>query len=371
MREGDTVARLGGDEFAVLIASLKDESECELALGRILAAVAEPYTVAGTVQDSLSASVGVTLFPTDNSDPDTLLRHADHAMYAAKQAGKNNYKLFNPEHERRIRARHDTVRWVESALMQGQLILHYQPQVNCREGFIAGVEALIRWQHPVLGLLQPADFLPLIADNDVSLSVGEWVIREALRQMMAWSKHAISLPISVNVFTRQLQNKDFASKLQTILTEYTVAKLELEILEKATLEDIRETSELVRVCGTLGVSFSLDDFGSGCSSLDLLRQIPTRALKIDKSFVHNMLTHSEDRAIVEGILGLGHAFGREVVAEGVESTELIRSLLAIGCDVMQGYALARPMRADACADWVADFRPDPLWKQKAPLVYLI
>jgi diguanylate cyclase (GGDEF)-like protein len=364
VRAGDTVARLGGDEFAVLLAGLKDELECDAALERILAVVSEPYRLGGASQNGVTVSIGVTLFPSDDSDPDTLLRHADHAMYGAKQTGKNRFKIFNAVYERRIQARHETVHGVEKALSEGQLALHYQPKVNCRKGRVVGAEALIRWQHPRLGLLSPVEFLPLIEGDEVALAVGEWVIREALRQMQEWGQDAISLPVSVNIFARQLQSDDFTCKLAAILGEFPEVighQLELEILETVALEDVRDLGSLVRECNSLGVAFTLDDFGTGYFSLDHLRRIPARSLKIDRSFVRDILTDPEDRALVAGILGLGRAFGREVVAEGVDNPDLVRALLAMGCEVMQGYGLAEPMPAPALPQWVSAFRPDPSW----------
>lgn len=363
VREGDTVARLGGDEFVVLLAGLENLVACEAVLNRMLNAVAKPFTVGADRQAHVTASIGVTMYPADESDPDTLLRHADQAMYAAKRYGKNSYEWFNARHEQRVKARHDTLRDLRRALENGDLVLHYQPKIAARDGRVVGAEALIRWQHPVLGLLPPAQFLPLVEENDLALKIGDFVFNEALRQMLVWLREEQPLTVSVNVFARQLQQADFAARLARMVEPYSgqnAVRLDLEIVETAALEGIKDIAALVEECEALHVSFSLDDFGTGYSTLDHLRRIPARTLKIDRSFIRNMM-HEDQRTLIAAIVGLGHTFDREVVAEGVETSEQVRWLRDAGCDTLQGFYFAKPMHPKTFSTWMRNYRVDSLW----------
>ncbi len=364
VRGGDTVARLGGDEFAVLLSGLSRDDECHAALDRLIGALSAPYALGDGREVELAASIGVTVFPDDAVDPDALLRHADHAMYAARQSGKNRYRLFDARAERRIQARHETLQRLAEALESRQFQLHYQPQVDCRSGRCVGVEALIRWRHPTRGLLPPAEFLPPIEGSELALEVGDWVIDEALSQIARWRRDGLNLNVSVNAFARQLQRPDFVAALAAALDRHPEAersRLRIEIVETAALNDLDEVRAMIEDCGKLGVTFSLDDFGTGYSTLAHVRHLPVAEIKIDRSFVRQMLTRSEDLAIVDAVIGLGRAFGRSLVAEGVETPAHIARLLALDCDVMQGYALARPMPAGDVPRWISEFRPDPRW----------
>ncbi|HUW49728.1 MAG TPA: EAL domain-containing protein [Sulfuricella sp.] len=367
VRGGDTVARLGGDEFVLLLSGLADDEECQSILNRTLKMIAAPYSLQNTLQRGISASIGVAIFPRDSLEPDTLLGFADHAMYAAKQAGKNRFQLLDSRIERRIKARHDTLRRIKSALDNGQFRLFYQPKVDCRRGRVLGVEALIRWDNPLLGLLTPAEFLPLIEMDEMAPIVGKWVVHEALRQVAAWHRNGIDLHISVNAFIQQLQEPDFAGQLGTLLAEYPEVaheRLTIEIVESSALKELDTLRRVIGACQSLGVRFAIDDFGTGYSSLHYLRHVPAQEIKIDKTFVGGMLTDAENLAVVQGVIGLGAAFQRSVVAEGVETPEQIVRLLELGCDVMQGYALAPPMEAADVPAWVRDFRPSPTWSKK-------
>ena len=363
VRAGDTVSRLGGDEFVLLISNLSDLHECDQAIARVASTLAHPFHVSEH-NVAISASIGVTLYPQDNADPETLLRHADQAMYAAKQAGRNRYHLFDPEHDRRARAHRDELGRIREALAKGEFRLFYQPKVDMRKGHVTGAEALIRWQHPEHGLLLPDQFLPTIEGNELSIQVGDWVIREALRQIEEWHTQGLHLAISINISGNHLQHAGFAKQLSEQLAEHPgvlPGQIELEVLETAALEDIATIAELFTECRQLGISFALDDFGTGYSSLTYFRRLPADTLKIDQSFIRGMLDDPEDLAIVEGVIGLTQAFQRKVIAEGVETVEHGLVLLLLGCDMAQGFGIARPMPADQLPEWIRQFRPDELW----------
>jgi len=357
------VARLGGDEFVLLLVGLEKVEECEQALVRLLESVARPVVVGGE-EVTISASIGVALYPQDDADPDTLLRHADQAMYQAKQAGRNRYHLFDTETDRRARTHREQLSRIEQALANHELVLHYQPKVNMRQGLVVGAEALVRWQHPERGLLPPVEFLPMIEDNDLIVRLGEWVIEQALAQIALWRAAGLELRVSVNVAARHLQQQDFVVRLREMLArhpEVPASQLELEVLETAALEDMLLVSRVINECRGFGVEFALDDFGTGYSSLTYFKRLPARVLKIDQSFVRDMLKDPEDRAIVEGVIGLTRVFRREVIAEGVESVEHGVALLTMGCELAQGYGIARPMPAAELAGWVRGWRADPSW----------
>ncbi|MBS1129925.1 MAG: diguanylate cyclase/phosphodiesterase with sensor(s) [Proteobacteria bacterium] len=364
VRAGDTVARLGGDEFVLLITNLDDLNECDHAMTRVISALSQPFRVSAQFV-TVSASIGVTLYPHDGSDSDTLLRHADQSMYAAKQEGRNRYHLFDPENDRRARIRREEIGQIREGLANGEFKLYYQPKVNMREGSFIGAEALIRWQHPERGLLLPDSFLPALEGSELAIEIGDWVIQEALKQIDAWHRtQGIDLSVSINIAGIHLQHPGFSRRLGELLAAYpnvTPGQIELEVLETAALEDIQTTAELFAECRNLGVTFALDDFGTGYSSLTYFRRLPADMLKIDQSFIRNMLDDTDDLAIVEGVIGLTHAFKRQVIAEGVETVEHGLVLLLLGCDMAQGFGIARPMPPEQLPDWIRHFQPDELW----------
>jgi diguanylate cyclase (GGDEF)-like protein/PAS domain S-box-containing protein len=363
LREGDTLARIGGDEFVVVLTNLHHTSDCQPLITRLLNAAAEPVPLDGMLLQ-VSASIGVTLYPQDGSDAEQLLRHADQAMYMAKQAGKNCYHLFDIAKDVAVKHQRETLEYIRAALHNNEFVLYYQPKVNMRTGQVIGVEALIRWQHPQYGLRPPAAFLPVVENHVLSIELGEWVIETALNQMIEWEVMGLELPVSVNVGALQLQQSNFAERLEELLIRHPAANphnLELEILETSALEDITQVSAVINDCKALGVSFALDDFGTGYSSLAYLKRLPAQLLKIDQSFVRDMLDDADDLAIIKGILGLANAFHRRVIAEGVETIAHGEILLAMGCELAQGYGIARPMPAAAIPDWIASWRPDSAW----------
>jgi diguanylate cyclase (GGDEF)-like protein/PAS domain S-box-containing protein len=362
LREGDTLARIGGDEFVVVLTDLSHASDCEPLVDRLLAAAAEPITLNDTRLE-VSASIGVTIYPQDGVDAEQLLRHADQAMYLAKQAGKNCFHLFDVAKDVAVKNQRESLEHIRSALDNHEFVLYYQPKVNMRTGEVVGAEALIRWQHPLQGLLPPGAFLPAIENHQISIELGEWVITTALGQMAHWQKQGLTLPVSVNISALQLQHANFIERLQLLLEDQPQAQhLELEILETSALEDITQVSRVIHSCQQLGVSFALDDFGTGYSSLAYLKRLPAHLLKIDQSFVRDMLDDPDDLTIIKGIIGLATAFRRQVIAEGVETIAHGESLLAIGCELAQGYGIARPMPAADIPGWVSNWQPDPAWR---------
>jgi diguanylate cyclase (GGDEF)-like protein/PAS domain S-box-containing protein len=368
LREGDTLARIGGDEFVALMLDLTDASATSELLPRLLAAAAKPVQI-GELTLQVSASLGVTFFPqVEAVDSDQLLRQADQAMYTAKLSGRNRFHVFDADLDRSVRGHHESVDRIRLALLQGEFTLFYQPKVNMRSGALLGAEALIRWQHPERGLLSPALFLPEIEGHRLAVSIGEWVIGEALSQVELWRASGLDIPVSVNVSARQLQQFDFADRLRSMLAAHPLVQptsLELEILETSALRDIAQIARLIETCAAFGVTFSLDDFGTGYSSLTYLKRLKVTTLKIDQSFVRGMLDDPEDLVILEGIVSLAEAFDRKVIAEGVETVAHGKALLGIGCTMGQGYGIARPMPAAELPQWVASWRPDPSWQGTA------
>lgn len=365
LRSEDTLARLGGDEFMLLLADIGSPQECALILDRILGSASETLEVDGHTV-AVSASIGVSLYPQDHSDVDTLIRHADQAMYVAKDAGKNRFHLFDPESDRKAQEHRQQVDRLVVALEREEFCLHYQPQVDLLSGHILGVEALIRWQHPELGLLSPADFLPYIEGSKLECPVGNWVLRTALRQTQQWQAQGIAVNVGVNVSARHLLSAEFQEDLRQALAMYPsvcAECLELEILESTAIEDIAVAASVLYECRAMGVRLALDDFGTGYSSLTYLRKLPFDLLKIDQSFVRDMLRDPEDRSIVEGVIRLATAFNRSVIAEGVETLEHGAALLQLGCRLVQGYGIARPMAPERFAEWSVRWQNGQIWRQ--------
>jgi diguanylate cyclase (GGDEF)-like protein/PAS domain S-box-containing protein len=370
LREGDTLARLGGDEFVAVLLELPDVESSDPMLNRLLAAAAEPVQV-GKFSTQVSASAGITFYPQDGAvDADQLLRQADQAMYQAKLAGKNRYHVFDTAQDRNLRGHHESLARIRLALAAQEFVLYFQPKVNMRTGRVIGAEALIRWQHPQNGLLLPALFLPVIENHPMAIELGEWVINQALNQMEIWQAAGLNLPVSVNVGAMQLQQPNFVECLRTLLARHPAVaptNLQLEVQETSALADMKQAAQVIDACRKIGVSFALDDFGTGYSSLTYLKRLSVAQLKIDQSFVRNMLDDPEDLAILEGVLGLATAFRREAIAEGVESVEHGELLLHLGCELAQGYAIARPMPAAQLPAWAASWQTDPRWLGRAAL----
>ncbi len=370
LRETDTVARLGGDEFAVVLTDMADLAAYAKLLDRLLVALAAPEMIEGK-QVQVSASIGVSLYPQSAEiDADQLLRQADQAMYEAKLAGKNRYRLFDVARDSDLRGRHEHVEQVRWGMEHNELVLYFQPKVNMRSGEVIGAEALIRWQHPQRGLLSPAAFLPLISRHSLEVDLGRWVLRRTLHHMSAWQRKGLKLPISVNIAGDHIQHPDFVAELERLLRGYPEldpADLQLEVVESTALEDVGEVSEVIAGCAELGVEVALDDFGTGYSSLTYLKRLPVRVLKMDQSFVRDMLNDPDDLAILDGVLNLARAFGLHTIAEGVSSLQHGRVLLQLGCEAAQGFAIARPMPASGVPGWIDRWRLPADWSQVGQL----
>lgn len=365
LRESDTVARTGGDEFALLLNGMLNVEECRTTLERLLSAIRAPYLVAGE-SVTISSSIGYTLFPFDHSEPDTLLRHADQAMYQAKLNGGSCVQQFDAEHDREFRDLRQDKERIEAALANNEFCLYYQPKVDMRLGKVVGMEALVRWQHPEIGLRAPVTFLPMIENTDFSIKLGEWVIRQTIGQMIVWQQEGLDVQVSVNIAARHMIQQNFTDRLAQILSEFpqvNPANLELEITETAAIEDVSGVEHTMNGCKLLGVSFALDDFGVGYSSLTYLRRLPVAVIKIDRSFVYDMLQDSNDLAMVAGIISLARDFRCKVVAEGVETAEHGLQLLRMGCSIAQGFGIAKPMPADKVNAWIKSYRPNEIWEQ--------
>jgi diguanylate cyclase (GGDEF)-like protein/PAS domain S-box-containing protein len=365
LRDMDTLARIGGDEFVAVLTNIDSTQDCIQLVERVLYACAEAVHIQGQ-ELKITASIGVTIYPQDDAEADQLMRHADQAMFEAKQHGKNRIYMFDAALDAEVKTRNLLQERIALALLQHEFVLHYQPKVDMRTGALVGVEALIRWQHPEKGLLSPAVFLPAIEKHHLSETLGAWVIQSALKQMHDWRQLGLTIPVSINISARQFQQPNFAAHLSEALANHPdmdARCLELEILETSALEDIGLVTKIMQDCHRLGVLFAIDDFGTGYSSLTYLRRLPVETLKIDQSFVRDMLDDPDDLAIVKGVIGLASAFHKQVIAEGVESVAIGKKLIELGCDLAQGYAIARPMAGGQITEWAATWEPPSLWTQ--------
>jgi diguanylate cyclase (GGDEF)-like protein/PAS domain S-box-containing protein len=361
LREGDTLSRFGGDEFVAVIDDLSDPAESDLVLSRMLESVSVTLKLKKKLL-KITASIGVTFYPLDNASPDQLLRHADQAMYLAKQDGKNRSYAFDIEKDAAVKHRNEELKRIEQALENNEFLLYYQPKVDLRTDEVVGVEALIRWKHPDRGLLTPALFLPAVEHDILEIDIGKWVIKTALQQSQSWLSSGHDISISVNISPLHLQHGDFISELKDTIEQFPNFKpesLEFEILESSALKDIELVSSVMKDCEQLGVRFSIDDFGTGYSSLTYLKRLPAKYLKIDQSFVRDMLIDTDDKAIIQGIIELSKVFNLKVIAEGVETPEHGKLLLSLGSYIAQGYGIAKPMPASDILKWLVKWQQNP------------
>lgn len=350
--ENSMVARLGGDEFSIVVTHhVYSESFIRSLATRVVDALEKPFSLRG--QDIfVSASVGIANYPFDGGDAGVILKNADTAMYHAKKSGRNNFKFYNSEMNESAIKRLQTETLLRGALDRDEFILHFQPKVSLENGGISGLEALLRWHHPVQGLVSPADFIPMLEDTGLIIPVGEWVIRKVCETIKSWEENNLRVvPIAINLSARQLQVKGLAKIVKHILEEYGIdpALLEFELTESVLMIDPESAVEILRDIKSYGISLSVDDFGTGYSSLAYLKRFPIDTLKIDRMFIKDIMSNHEDAAITRAVIVLAHELDLKVIAEGVETNEQLELLVKHGCDQIQGYLFSKPLPSDDCA----------------------
>ena len=351
VRHSDTVSRQGGDEFLLLLPYIEHADDAALSAQKMLTALAAPHRIDGS-DLHISVSIGISVYPDDGQDAQTLIKCADTAMYYAKENGRNNFKFFELDMNTRAVQRQSIESGLRQALDRQEFVLHYQPKIDLLSGTIVGAEALIRWQHPQLGLLSPGEFVPIAEDSGLIRPIGRWVLREACRQARTWLQAGLPpITVAVNTSTLELGAEDFLENLRAILEETQIEPhyLELELTESVLMRDAESTGSLLQSIADLGVKLAIDDFGTGYSSLSYLSRLPIDTLKIDQSFVNRMNGNPDDANIVSAVISMGMSLRQRVIAEGVETPEQHASLLALHCDQGQGYYFGRPVPAEALA----------------------
>ena len=348
LRKADIVARIGGDEFAVVLSDISHPGDVQAICDQLLAVITEPYELSG--QDNrVTTSIGIAMYPDDGTDVQTLLKHADAAMYQAKEHGKNRYAYYEPEMNRRAEERLQMTRQLRHALERNDFRLCYQPQYDLASGRLVGVEALIRWQGEDGGWVPPMRFIPVAEDCGLIVGIGDWVLREACRQARQWREQGLDFGrISVNVSGRQFQDEGLQAAVKQALAESGLPgnRLELEITESWVMEGPYRAETQLRLLHEMGVSLVIDDFGVANSSMAYIKRFPVQKLKIDRSFIRDIPADADDAAIVSAIIAMGHSLGLKVVAEGVETAEQSAFLRGTGCDEVQGFLYGRPVPSD-------------------------
>jgi diguanylate cyclase (GGDEF)-like protein len=356
VRNCDSVARFSGDHFLVLMDGVDGSADCVLLADRLIAVINEPFETAGR-KVQITVSIGVAIEEDDNEQ--SLIAQSDSAMQAAKRMGRGNYALFKPHMRKRLTDEFDMLVDLRQAIELGQLELHYQPKVDSKRHVICGVEALLRWTHPVRGSVSPAVFIPIAERFGLITTLGNWVIETACAQLGMWAKAGVHMRVAINVSAQQLREEDFVERILGALLRNDIesAQLLCEITESVAMQDIEATQNTLEALGNVGIYLSIDDFGTGYSSLAYLRQLPARQLKIDRSFINDLESSKDARALVDAIVRLSHALGLRVVAEGVETAGQRDVLIKLGCDELQGYYFARPMSAAKLLEWTAGNKP--------------
>jgi diguanylate cyclase (GGDEF)-like protein/PAS domain S-box-containing protein len=348
LRESDTVARLGGDEFVVMIENFTAPKDAIAVAQKVLVSLARPFFVDGQ-EFLMSASIGISTFPDDGKDAETLLKNADIAMYRAKDQGRNNYQFYSAQMNKHTFERLAMESSLRRAVERNEFLLHYQPKLDLRTGAIAGVEALVRWQHPDWGMVSPAQFIPLAEETGLIVQIGEWVLKAACEQNKRWRDQGIPpLRVAVNLSARQFAQKTLLSDIAKTIAQsgLTPDCLELEITESLVMTNPEHATETLQKLKAMGISLSIDDFGTGYSSLAYLKRFPIDCVKIDRSFIKDIPTEADDMAITKGVIALGHSLRLKVVAEGVETVEQQDFLRSNSCDEMQGYLFSKPLPAE-------------------------
>jgi len=349
LREGDTVARLGGDEFMVVLPAIAHAEDAARVGQRILDALSVPFNFEGH-ELHIGVSIGIALYPNDGKSAEALLKNADIAMYRAKEQGRNNYQFYTPALNDMAFERLTLENSLRRALERREFVVHYQPQVSLNTGQIVGMEALVRWRHPELGLVAPMKFIPVAEETGLIVPIGEWVLQMACAQNKAWQEAGFPpLRVTVNLSARFFRRKDLMETVARILKETGLDPdyLELELTEGTTMENAEATIRTLHELKEMGVHLSIDDFGTGYSSLSYLKRFPLATLKIDRLFVQDITTSSDGAVITLAIIAMAHSLGLKVIAEGVETEEQLAFLRAHRCDEMQGYLFSRPIPAEA------------------------
>lgn len=352
LRDSDTAGRMGGDEFIAVLTNLARGPDASKVARKTSDALSKPMTLEGH-NVSITASIGISLYPCDAKDADTLIKYADAAMYRAKEKESNSYVFCSPDMNTRALERLAMETMLRHGLKREELLLHYQPRFDLNTRAVIGVEALLRWQHPDLGLLLPADFLPIAEDSGLIIPIGEWVLREACLQQRTWQAEGLPpLLVAVNLSHRQLKNKGLLDTVKKMLEEFGLAPndLELELSENSIMQNADAALATLQELHATGIGIAMDDFGTGYSSLSYLKRFPIRTLKIDHTVVHGINTDPDSEAIIKAIIAMGRTFNLTVVAEGVETAEQLAFLHAHGCDQAQGNYLCRPVPGNAMAE---------------------
>ncbi|HMC16101.1 MAG TPA: bifunctional diguanylate cyclase/phosphodiesterase, partial [Albitalea sp.] len=355
VRKDDTVARFGGDEFVLLAENLSNASDAAVVAEKVLACCAEPFVI-GERELHISASIGVGMYPEDGTDAETLLKNADTAMYRAKDKGRGAYEFYAAQMNAQGSERLMLESGLRRAMERGELELHYQPKMDLATQRIAGVEALMRWRHPVLGLVSPAQFIPIAEETGLIVPMGKWALLTACGDARDWQERGLpAVQMSVNLSPRQLSSTSLIDDIDEVLnaTGLSPALLELEITETAVMKNPEQAAILLQQIRDMGVGLAIDDFGTGYSSLSYLRRFPLTTVKIDRSFVKDLSRDRDAEALTDGIVTLAHGLRMRVVAEGVETEEQLAYLRAHQCDEIQGYWLCKPMPAEDVCKFMA------------------
>jgi diguanylate cyclase (GGDEF)-like protein len=348
LRESDIVARLGGDEFVVMIENFTGPRDAIAVAQKVLVGLNQPFFV-DDQEFLMSASIGISTFPDDGADVETLVKNADIAMYRAKDQGRNNYQFYSAQMNKHTFERLAMESSLRRAVERNEFLLHYQPKLDLRTGAIAGVEALVRWKHPDWGMVSPAQFIPLAEETGLIVQIGEWVLKTACEQSRQWRDQGIpGVRVAVNLSARQFAQESLLQGVAKIIAEsgLTPECLELEITESMVMQNAEHATETLQKLKAMGVSLAIDDFGTGYSSLAYLKRFPIDCVKIDRSFIKDIPVDADDMAITKGVIALGHSLRLKVVAEGVETKEQQEFLQANDCDEMQGFLFSKPLPAE-------------------------
>jgi diguanylate cyclase (GGDEF)-like protein len=354
LREEDTVARFGGDEFVVVMTALTDLSAVRFLAEKLLFVISKPYLIDQN-EITISASIGISITPDDALNPQQLIQYADSAMYESKRLNRNTYQFYTAEIREKVLRKHTVEEALRKAIIENQFVMFYQPKIDLQTKQYYGMEALIRWQHPDLGLVSPMEFIPLAEETGLIVDIGDWVFEEVCLRAKEWHERFPWITsVAVNLSARQFNQENFTEKLADVLTKTGVKHsiIDLEITESLIMDNVETVVDVLADLQQLGLSISIDDFGTGYSSLGYLKRLPADSLKIDRAFVNEITTDRSDRAIIRSILALADNLQLKVVAEGIEDEEQERILTKMGCSYAQGYHFSRPLNEAAFTEFL-------------------